>query len=260
MATITYHPTLNDWAGEVELNLSLSYDAKTNSTTVNFLKSKHSYYGKPDFETSARTDIVVTANDKPSSSATAVLQTSGYTLGGTDTFEGTPTPASVTVKHSDGAGSKKITISATTIVYVNLASGSNQITGNGSTSFTSATLYTLSISAGTGSTVTVDNVTSGITGLKHRDLIALGDSLKIRFAAKQGYISPACKVNGKEVSSGSTVKVEGDISVVSTAIPAGGSAKIGGQVKTVLFYAKFQGETKQIQFLTRINGEVKTLS
>lgn len=219
MATITYHPTLNDWAGEVELNLSVSYDAKTNSTTVNFLKSKHSYYGKPDFETSARTDIVVTANDKQSSSATAVFQTSGYTLGGTDTFEGTPTPASVTVKHSDGAGSKKITISASTTVYVYLESGSNQITGHGSTSFTAATLYTLTKSTGTGYVITVDNTTAGKTGLASGALVAAGDKLKIRISARTGYALETHTVNDKPVNPDTDIShtVSGNVTVAAEA-------------------------------------------
>lgn len=166
------------------------------------------------------------------------------------------------MQHAAGAGAKIVSLSASTTAAVRPYSGSSLVYagGNGSTSLTAATLYTLTKSAGTGSVITVNNQTSGKNNLANRALVAAGDILQIFFTAAQGYVSPAGAVNGKPINSGDTVTVVGNITVSSTAIPAGGSTKINGQSKTVMFYTKISRETKQVQFLTKINGEVKTLS
>ena len=125
--------------------------------------------------------------------------------------------------------------------------------------------YALSISAGTGSAITVSRTSSPNQGastgaLSHGAVIYYGDVLKIVFSAADGYIDAKCTANGANISSGNTITVKGAVKVICTATPAGGSAMIDNQRKTITFYTRISGETKQIQFLTKINGQVKTLS
>lgn len=262
MATLSYQVSYGDWSGTINLNYTAVYDRENNRTKITFGECTAVYSSRADYQTTTDTNITVTAGDNADSSGAATLHTEGYGTGGTVTFTGTPSPASITVQHAAGAGEKTVSLSASTTAAVRPYSGSDLVYagGSGSGSLTSATLYTLSKSAGKGSVITVDNKTSGKNNLANGALVAAGDVLQIFFAAAEGYVSPTGAVNGKTINSGDTVTVTGNIAVSSTAIPAGGSAKIGGQVKTVMFYAKIKGETKQIQFLTRINGEVKTLS
>lgn len=226
MATLTYNPTLNDWTGTVNINYTVAYDALTNQTTVTFSESNLSYSGKSDYETSSTTTITVTAEDNTSSTATATLSTSGYTVGG-DTFTGTPSPSEVIVSHSSEAGTKSITISASTTVNVYLGSGPtlNRIKGSGSTSVTSGTYvpqYSLSISAGKGSTIIVNRISSPNKGaatgnLSSIDYIYHGDKLKISFGAEPGYSLDTHKVNNETFTSENTHTVYDNVNVVSSA-------------------------------------------
>lgn len=262
MATLSYQVSYGDWSGTINLNYTAEYDRENNRTKITFGQCSAVYSSRADYQTTTDTNITVAAGDNSGSSGTLTLHTEGYGTGGTVTFTGTPSPASITVQHAAGAGAKTVSLSASTTAAVRPYSGSSLVYagGSGLAKLTSATLYTLTKSAGTGSVITVNNKTSGKNDLANGALVAAGDVLQIIFSAAEGYVSPTGEVNEKTINSGDTVTVTGNIAVSSTAIPAGGSAKIGGQVKTVMFYAKIKGETKQIQFLTRINGEVKTLS
>ena len=74
--------------------------------------------------------------------------------------------------------------------------------------------YTLSISAGTGSSITVAR--NG-TPLSNGATITYGDSLVVAFYASTGYAIATHTVNGSTFTSGGTHTVTGNVSVVSTA-------------------------------------------
>lgn len=77
------------------------------------------------------------------------------------------------------------------------------------------TTYTLSISEGTGSTITVNR---NNTSLKDGAIIIDGESLTIIFGAEEGYALNKHTVNGETFVSGDTYTVTGDVSVESTAM------------------------------------------
>lgn len=87
---------------------------------------------------------------------------------------------------------------------------------------TVAASYGLSISAGTGSTITVirtgsPNQGAFTGGLNHGDVIYYGDVLTITFGASTGYDLGDHKVNGETLISGETHIVYDDVSVISDA-------------------------------------------
>ena len=83
--------------------------------------------------------------------------------------------------------------------------------------------YSLSISAGTGSTITVNRTSSqyggGATGaLSNGATIYYGDALKIDFTILSGYKVETTTVNGETFISGNTHTVTSNVTVVSTAV------------------------------------------
>lgn len=87
---------------------------------------------------------------------------------------------------------------------------------NASLTYTDAE-YSLSISADSGCTVTVERTSSsvGSTGtLKNEDKLYHGDKLKISYSAKSGYKITTSTVNGSAHTSGNTITVSGNVSVV----------------------------------------------
>lgn len=219
MATLSYQVTYGDWSGTINLNYDISYDPATNKSTITFGQCSAVYSSRADYQTTTDTNITVKAGDNTESSFTATLKTSGYGTGGAVTFTGTPSPASIVVQHSAGAGAKTVTISGSTTAAVRPYSGSSLVyaEGSGSTTVTSTTLYTLTKSAGSGSTITVDNTTTGETNLASGALIAAGSSLKITFGVSTGYELDTHTVNGSTFASGNTHTVAGNVSVVATA-------------------------------------------
>lgn len=82
--------------------------------------------------------------------------------------------------------------------------------------------YKLSISAGTGSTITVNRTSSGAgaTGnIAHNATLYYGDKLRITFAPKSNYKLLTNTVNSKTFTSGNTHTVSGDVTVSATAQP-----------------------------------------
>ena len=85
-------------------------------------------------------------------------------------------------------------------------------------------IFKLSISAGTGSNITVSRTSSGGSGgtgtLSAGDnKLYYGDKLKISFSASTNYAVGTHTVNGSSFTSGNTHTVSGNVSVVSTATP-----------------------------------------
>lgn len=219
MATLSYQVTYGDWSGTINLNYDITYDPATNKSTITFGQCSAVYSSRADYQTTTDTNITIKAGDNTDSSVTATLKTSGYGTGGTVTFTGTPSPASLVVQHSAGAGAKTVTISGSTTAAVRPYSGSSLVYagGSGSTTVTSTTLFTLTKSAGSGSTITVDNTTTGETNLASGALIAAGSSLKITFGVSTGYELGTHTVNGSTFASGNIHTVAGNVSVVATA-------------------------------------------
>ena len=85
------------------------------------------------------------------------------------------------------------------------------------------TIYTLSVNAGTGSTITVNRTTavhnSGTGAIPNGTKIYGGDVLTISFAAASNYQLLTHTVNGASFNSGGTKNVDGNVSVASTAQP-----------------------------------------
>ena len=82
--------------------------------------------------------------------------------------------------------------------------------------------YALSISAGTGSAITVSRTSSPnqgafTGGLSHGAVIYYGDVLKISFSAGTGYNLTSHTVNGSSFTSGNTITVSAAVSVSATA-------------------------------------------
>lgn len=93
-------------------------------------------------------------------------------------------------------------------------------TGSGTFTLNPHTVYSLSVSAGTGSTITVNRTSSGYasTGnLSNGARLYKGDTLKITFAASTNYAIATHTVNGSTFTSGGTHTVSANVSIVSTA-------------------------------------------
>ena len=245
MATLSYPITYGDWSGTINLNYTAEYDRENNRTKITFGQCSAVYSSRADYQTTTDTNITVAAGDNSGSSGTLTLHTEGYGTGGTVTFTGTPSPASITVQHAAGAGAKTVSLSASTTAAVRPYSGSSLVYagGSGSAPLTAATLYTLSISAGTGTAITVDNSTAGKTGLTSGALIAKGDVLKISFATKPGYGLKTHTVNGNSFTSGGSHTVSGNVTVAATAeLLSNLFVDDGGTRQRVLLYIDDNGE------------------
>ena len=142
--------------------------------------------------------------------------------------------------------------------------------------------YSLSISAGTGSTITVNRTSSqygdGATGvLSNGATIYYGDALKIDFGASTGFNLSTHTVNGAAFTSGNTYSVSSAVTVTSTAtaksyslsISAGTgstitvdrtSSQYGGGATGVLSNGAtiYYGDALKIDFTILSGYEVKT--
>lgn len=93
-------------------------------------------------------------------------------------------------------------------------------TGSGSFTLNALTVYSLSTSAGTGSSITVNRTSSGYasTGnLSNGAKLYKGDTLKITFTPSTNYAISTHTVNGSIFNSGGTHTVSANVSVVATA-------------------------------------------
>lgn len=227
MATLSYSPTISTWwTGTVSINYSVSYNLSTNQTTVTFAESSHAYFGRKNYGSSAATTLTVTATDNAAGTATATFETSGATNGGTKTFTGTPSPASVTVQHLAVSTTKSVTIAGSTTIKVyatSTATGQSTATGSGSVTAVSATAsaYTLTLNpSGTSLSATLYSSPFRSAGgaLATGAAVYGGETVKITFSAATGYESPACAVSGVgSIASGGTFTVSANHTVTATA-------------------------------------------
>lgn len=120
-----------------------------------------------------------------------------------------------TVNH-DSSGNATVSFETAGRIY--LYTGGTEYYGDMdktmSYAFTGIRAFSLSISAGAGSIITVKR--SGIS-LSNGDTIYYGDVLTITFGASTGYDLTAHTVNGSSFTSGGTHTVAADVTVVATA-------------------------------------------
>jgi len=206
----------------LRVNWSETYDqsANTSNVTITSLQLKsntwvgQAYYGNMVIKINGTTAITLTESNNSAFlnnfDTFATVNNSGSTITG-----------SVNNIPHNADGTKMVSISIAANSYtnpifwsadpgqINFTAGSQNIT------LTSIPRqYTLSISQGTGSAITVKR---GATTLSNGATITYGDVLTITFAANTGYTLGAHTVNGSTFTSGGTHTVTGNVTVVSSA-------------------------------------------
>ena len=223
MGTISYQAKSGTWSGDIILNYTAQYDRENNQTRITFSNCRVEYSSAVGYE--SKTTTTITVKDQSGGKQTITLGTflaSSDAGGGHKSFVAEPNPASVIVDHPGGPGQKTAEISAYTEFSLVAYAGEDRMnikSDTASAALTTATMYTLTKSAGAGSVITVDNTTSGKTGLASGALVAAGDKLKIRISARTGYALKTHKVNGQPVSPDTDIShtVSGNVSVTATA-------------------------------------------
>lgn len=208
----------------MRINWSETYDQAANASDVTItsvqLKSNtyvgQSYYGNMVIKING--DEAVRLNEQNNQ-----VYLNNFNEFATVNFNGAPITGSVTGIDHNTDGSKTVAISIEKNGYDNPAfwSGSPGLmpftAGSVNIALTNIPrIYTLSISAGAGVTVTVKR---GSTPLTNGDSITYGDVLTITFTPSTGYAINIHTVNGTTFASGGTKTVDGDVSVVATATP-----------------------------------------
>lgn len=220
----------SDW-GEEEvyavIYYDVSYDSKTNTSTVTFQvgdqSCTHRIWSDANTDASAVTTVTVTATDSNNTGTTRAESSVHLPHMGYEVAWASFSPKTITVKHNNTAGEKKVKISASSTFeyyYGWNRSASNTTSTTVSSGTHTPIAYKLSISAGTGSTITVNRTfaSNGTTGnLSNGATIHGEDKLKITFGANTGYAIKTHTVNGSTFTSGNTHTVSGNVTVVATA-------------------------------------------
>lgn len=212
------------WA---DVEYSISYDSIKNTTTVTFDKISCRTWAASYTTATASITLTVTATDSGNSASASAYTTDHRTTSNDGCGMTYPKadPASVTVKHSNTAGAKGVTISFSSLTTWN--DGHNSSTDTNSVDVSSASpetgfkVYKLSINDGEGSIIIVnriDSVAQGELGnLVDGADIYLDDKLKITFDAKPAYALKTYSVNDAVFTNGDTHTVVGDVVVAATA-------------------------------------------
>lgn len=216
MASGSFRSSLNTSAGSgysryIEVIWSSSNDTANNKSTItwdaysrsNDASTSSWVYAKNVYVTIAGTKFAVIG-------ATAQATYKDRRLSG----------GTVTVDH-DSTGRKSVSVSITAQIYYY---GTDNSTYSGTITMSPNPVYTLSISAGTGSNITVNRTTcagSGGTGNLSAGSKKLyyGDKLKITFSPSSNYSINAHTVNSSTFTSGNTHTVSGNVTVSATATP-----------------------------------------
>lgn len=195
----------------IEVVWSSANDANHNQSTITWT----AYSRSPDASTTNYVyakNIVVTING----TATTVIGSTAQR-----TFkDGKLGSGTITVSHESN-GKKSVNVSITAQIYNYGATNSSY---TGAIAMSPNPVYTLSISAGTGSHITVNrtacsgaggtgNLSAGTKKLYH------GDTLKITFTPEANYSIHTHTVNGSAFPSGNTYTVTGNVTVSATATP-----------------------------------------
>lgn len=203
-------------------NYNAVYDDVTNTTTVTFDSMNCRTFSKYHTTATVSITLTVTATDS-NDKATTTAYTEDYRNGddGHGVTYPTPSPKTVTVKHSNTSGKKSVTITCST--YTTWNNGANARDSSGSTTVTSSKsfeVYKLSTIADIGSTITVNRTSSAAQGdtgnLLNGSDIYKNDALQITFDASPGYAIKTNTVNGSTFASGDTHTVSGDVDILTT--------------------------------------------
>lgn len=207
----TYSGAGTGYRRYVEVSWSSSNSTSTNQSTITW----NAYIRSPDSSTTKYVyakNISVTING---SKRTLIGSTAQKTYKNNKLGSG-----SITVTHgSNGLKDVSVSISAEFYYY-----GTPNSTYSGKITMTRNPVYTLSISAGTGSKITVNRTSCtgvGSTGNLSAGTkkLCYGDKLKITFSPNTNYSITTHKVNNSTFNSGNTHTVSGNVSVSATATP-----------------------------------------
>lgn len=161
-----------------------------------------------------------------------------------------------TVSHSsDGTATVKLDVTVRLYLYANKDYYITFYNKSGSISLSETPVYTLSISAGAGSSITIKK---GSTTLSNGASISYGDVLTISFAVSTGYNLSAHTVNGATFTSGNTYTVTGNVAVVSTATKKTYSLSISAGTGSTITVKR--GTTTLTNGATITHGDVLTIS
>lgn len=214
MASGSFSSSVCKAAGEgfyryIEVEWSSTNDATKNESTITWT----AYSRSPDPSTTKyvyATNIVVTI---AGTHTTVVGSTAKALYKDAELGSG-----SVTVSHGSN-GKKSVNVSITAQIY---SYGVTNSSYSGSITMTQNPVYTLSMSAGTGSSITVNRTSSpaGSTGnLSDGTGLYYDDELKITFEPSSNYRITTRTVNSSDFTSGNTYTVTGDVTVKAKATP-----------------------------------------
>lgn len=214
MATWTFSGYNNGRGAAVTFTYTAAFDPATNKTRVTITNYK------AVFNTGGATGycqltgkLTVKAADNTGSYGT--LDVSASKNGKSPTVS-TDVSQVIEVYHGTGTSKQIILAFTGTINSVTYFTYPNEST---TATVASATARTLSISAGTGSNITVTRQSSpwAAAGELTGGTVYDGDVLKISFSALTGYELTAQKVNGADFASGNSLTVSADVTVNATA-------------------------------------------
>lgn len=190
----------------VEIGAGIYSWAINKTGSGSFTLNQHTVYA---LSVSAGTGSTITVNRTSSGYAGTGALSNGAKL-----YKGDKLTISFAASSGYGLSTHTVNGSAFT------SGGSHTVSANVTVASTALAAYTLSISAGTGSSITVNRTSSGVgsTGnLSNGATVYKNDTLKITFTASTNYAISTHTVNGSTFTSGNTHTVSGNVSVVSTA-------------------------------------------
>ena len=215
MATWTFSGYNNGRGAEVTFTYTAAFNPATNQTTVtiNSCKSVFNTGGSSSVCSLTGTLTVKAADNTTSSGSVNVSQSKS----GNSITISTNVGQTITVTHAKGTSKQIVLAFSGDINAAYYHSYPNEST---TATVANATARSLSISAGTGSSVTVVRQSSpwvSTGSISNGATIYDGDVLKIDFSVSTGYNLSVRTVNGSTFTSGGTHTVSGNVTVVSRA-------------------------------------------
>ena len=219
-----YIPNENGWGAQnssktkVRIQVTTSYNKSTNKSTVTIMpqaisdgdyNANYSMGNTSHMSANGSTLIAATGSDDSWNGYSFNLSSGGWhDLSGTSGF-------TLTVDHDDN-GNATVSVSVYFRIFSSSPSGYRTWNNSGSTSWQEERIreYTLILSAGPGSTVTV---TRGGIAVQNGATIRENEVLTVNFGATAGYVLDTHTVNGVTTESGSTVTVAGNVTAAATA-------------------------------------------
>ena len=215
MATWTFSGYNNGRGAEVTFTYTAAFDPATNKTKVTITNYTAAFNtGGAKGYCALTGTLTVKAADNTGSYGT--LDVSASKSNANSPTVSTDVSQVIEVYHGTGTSKQIILAFTGTINSVTYFTYPDEST---TAAVASATARTLSISAGTGSSITVTRQSSpwAATGKLTGGTVYDGDVLKISFAALTGYALGTHTVNGGSFTSGGTHTVSANVTVVSTA-------------------------------------------